>query len=178
MQASPPRVRSTPAPTRSRSLPMGFLLKTYPCKDPCGRPAGNRRSMLPLLSATLSTPGLLNCPATAQTGFAPCPHLEYNKHTTSSNQAGPAKFLPQAYGVDSRSCEHTYDPIGFINQVHPPLPGLTSFLPVAWLQGIPPSQVGAHDETKGRERGYSQGRMPYGHQLIFLLHILRLRPQE
>jgi len=123
-------------------------------------------------------PGLLHSPATAHTPFAPFPHLEYNKHTTSSNQAGPAKFLPQAYGVDSRSCEHNYDPIEFINQVHPPLPGLTSFLPVTWLQDIPLSRVGAHDETKGRERGYSQGRMSYGHQLIFLLHTPRLRPQE
>src|SRR5258708_12217154 len=101
--------------------------------------------------------------------FSPFPHLEYNKHTTSSDQAGPAKFLPQAYGVDSRSCEHTYDPIEFINQVHPPLPGLTSFLPVAWLQGISPSRVGPLTKPKGRDRWDFPRKIPHRPQLIFLL---------
>ena len=43
------------------------------------------------------------------------------------NQKGTKRSLFQDFRVDTRSCEHTYDPIGFINYVHPLLPRLNSF---------------------------------------------------
>ena len=49
------------------------------------------------------------------------------------NQAGPSKRLFPDFRVDTWSCEHTYDPIRFINHVRPLLPQLTSFLPVKLL---------------------------------------------
>ena len=43
------------------------------------------------------------------------------------NQKGTKRSLFQDFRVDTRSCEHTYDPIRFINYVHPLLPRLNSF---------------------------------------------------
>ena len=50
------------------------------------------------------------------------------------NRAGPSRRLFPDFRVDTRSCEHTYDPIRFINYVHPLLPRRTSFLPVKLLR--------------------------------------------
>ena len=61
--------------------------------------------------------------------FAPSPTLEYNTHTTSVKSGKPTKDLLLALGVDFRSCEYIYDPIGFMNRVHPLLPRLISMLP-------------------------------------------------
>jgi len=62
--------------------------------------------------------------------FARSTTLEYNKTTTLTNSKGMTRSLFQDFRVDFRSCEHTYDPTRFINNVRPLSPLLTSFLPV------------------------------------------------
>ena len=65
------------------------------------------------------------------------------------------KCLLQDFRVDIRSCEHTYDPIRFINDVHPLLLRLTRFARQIVIEAFTHWEC---PERKGEMVGYRQER--------------------